>query len=112
LCDWVRLQPPEFAEPAQVGTVESPDQVIDRMENRGRVRLDGHPVVLIEMVEPESGHDADQRGRGGLVAANLYLPPRTFVVRMVDHANREPQDTALNLVEAVEVSLRADFMVR
>jgi len=46
------------------------------------------------------------------VAANLYLPPRTFVVRMVDHANREPQDTALNLVEGVEVSLWADFMVR
>ena len=93
----VALQPAELPQRRQVALVERPEQVLDRMQHRRRMRLDRHAVGVTQVVEVERGHDRNHRRRRRLVAADLYPgrgPPHA--VGVVDDRGREPQDARLH----------------
>ena len=93
----IGLQTTKIAELRQVIAIETPEQVVDRMQHRRGVRLDGHPIAGLQPVEVERGHRRHHRGRRGLVATDLErVTRRSLVVGVVDHACREPEHAALN----------------
>src|SRR3546814_1336153 len=47
------------------------EQILDGMEDRTRMRLHGDAVFRLQHGEIQRRHDGRQRGRGGLVAADL-----------------------------------------
>ena len=68
------------------------EQVLDRMEDRARMRLDRHPVLGTQDREIERRHDRGQRCRRRLVAANLEpVLVGTDVVGVVDRPGGQPQ---------------------
>ena len=96
----VRLQPAKVAQPAELGAVEPAQQVIDGVQHGRGVRLHGDPVATAQPVEVERRHDGDERRRRGLVAADLEtVVGGSLAVREIDHARRQPQHAALDLVE-------------
>ena len=102
----IRLQAAEGPQSGQVRRVEVAEQVVDRMQDRGGVRLDAHAVRCVEMGEPQGRHHRDQRGARGLVTADLQpVDIGAVVVGMVDHPGRQPQHAALDCVEYIEVRL-------
>ena len=96
----VRLQSASGAQRRQVGTVEVAEQVLDRVEHRGGVRLDGDAVGGVQVGEPQRGHGGHHRGAGRLVATDLD-PIRVVpvVVGGVHDPGREPQHALLDLLE-------------
>ena len=89
----VGLRAPEGAEALELLARLLAEEVLDRVEDGARVRLDRHPVLRPQHVEVERGHDVDRRGRRGLVAAHLEaVPVRPHVVRVMDGPRREPED--------------------
>ena len=100
----VRLQPTPRPQPRKVGAIEVAEQVLDRVEDRRRVRLHRHPVAGVEVGEPERGHHRHQRGARRLVAAHLHpVVVLAVVVGGVDDAHREPEHSALDLLQDAEV---------
>ena len=67
----VALQPAELAQRRQVAAVERAEQVVDRVQHRRGVRLHGDAIGRAQVLEVERRHDADDRRRRGLVAADL-----------------------------------------
>ena len=87
----VRLQPFVAAQLPQLIFRQAPEEVLNRMEHRRCMRLDGNPVSRAQRVEVQGCHQADKRGRTGLVPA--YLGAIRIVateVRMVNHVGAEP----------------------
>src|SRR5262245_26167923 len=95
---WIRLQAAELAQRRQVAAIETAEQVLDRVQYRRGVRLDGDAVFAAKMSEVERGHDRDHRRRRGLVAADLDARRRLAqVIGVVDDARRQPEDALLDL---------------
>lgn len=97
----VGLQPAERAQRAQVALVELAEQVVDRVQHRGRVRLDRDPVPGPQVLEPQRGHDRRHRRRRRLVPAHLQPARVTAPVGRVDDRGRQPQHPLLDLDERV-----------
>ena len=100
----VALEAAEGAQRLEVGAVERAEQVVDRVQDRRRVRLDRHPVLGPQLAEPEGGHEAHHRGARGLVAAHLH--PRAVLahaVGVVDDRGGQPQHASLDGPQRVEV---------
>ena len=99
----IRLQAPLRPQRGQVGTVQIPHQVLNGMEDRGRMRLDRDAVVAVEVMQEECGHHADDRRTRGLVSPYFHtVDVGAFVVCVIDHAHREPEHAALNGFECAE----------
>ena len=93
----IGLQATKIAQLRQVVAIEAPEQIVDRMQHRRGVRLDGYPIAGLQPVEVERGHRRHHRGRRSLVATDLErVARRPLVVGVVDHARREPEHAALN----------------
>ena len=103
----VGLQPAELAQRRQVLAVEPAQQVVDRVQDRRRVRLHAHPVGRLEDREPQRGHHRHHRRARGLVAADLHAGRvRPHPVGVVHDRGRQPQHALLHAVERGEVELR------
>ena len=87
----VALQAALLAQPPEVGGVEVAEEVVDGVQHRRGVRLDRHPVVALQLGEPQGGHDVDHRRARRLVPADLHprcvRPP---VVGGVDDGGGDP----------------------
>lgn len=72
------------------------EQVLDGVEGGARMRLDGDAILRAQGGEIERGHDRRERGRGGLVPADLQaVDALAQVVGVVDRPRGQPQDLAL-----------------
>ena len=99
----VGLQSAELAQGGEVGAIKVAEKVLDGMEDRRRVRLDGHPVGPVKVVEPQRGHDAHHRCRRGLMPTHLDVAGLgSLVVGKVDHANRKPENPLLDATQRVD----------
>ncbi len=99
----VALQATERAQLGQVRGVEPAEEVVDRVQDGRGMRLHRDAVGRPEMLEVERRHDADHRGRRGLMAADLHARGRgADAVGVVHDARREPEHAALHRVEHVE----------
>ena len=58
----IALQPAFCAQCRQVGGVEVTEQIVDRVQDRGGMRLDRDTVGVTEGVERQRDHDVDHRG--------------------------------------------------
>src|SRR3546814_16374870 len=67
----IGLRAAERPEPLQLLTGLIAEEILDGMEYRAGVRLDGDPVLRPQDVEIEGGHQGGERGAGRLVAADL-----------------------------------------
>ena len=102
----VGLQAAVGAQRGQVAAVEPAEQVVDRVQDRARVRLDADPVRRLERREPQRGHQRHHAGAGGLVAADLHAGAvRPHAVGVVDDAGRQPQHAALDAVQRLQIDL-------
>ena len=100
----VGLRAAEAAEALELVAALAAEEILDGMEHRARMRLDRDPVLGAQHGEIERGHDGDERGGGGLVAADLEpILVRAEVVRVMDHPAREPEQLALELRERGEI---------
>jgi hypothetical protein len=96
----VRLDAFERAQLGEVLPGQVAEEVLDGVEGRRGVRLDGDAVTGLQLAEVERGEDRDHRGRGGLVAADLRaIQVRPNTVGVVDHVRREPQHATLDRFE-------------
>ena len=99
----IGLSTAEGAEILQLVEALVAEQVLDGMEHRAGMRLDGHAVLRPKDVEIERGHQRHERGRGGLVPTHLQpVAAIDLVVGMVDHVARQPEHLALELAQHVE----------
>ena len=100
----IRLQPAEVPQPRQVGAVEPPEQVLDRVQHRRGVRFHRDPVLGAEVGEVERRHQRHHRRRRRLMPAHLELVAlRALPVRIVDDPHREPQHPPLDRLERRDV---------
>ena len=99
----IGLRTAKGAEPLQVLAGLAPEEVLDGMERRARVRLDRDPVPGAEDREIERGHQGDDRRARCLVPADLQaVLVGPDVVRVVDRPAREPQHLAFELAQHLE----------
>src|SRR5262249_2659772 len=69
-----------------------------------RMRLDGHAILRAQRAEIERGHDGGERGRGGLMPADLHaIDVLAQVVGVVDGPARKPQHLLLELAQDREL---------
>ena len=96
----VRLQPVEPPQRLQVLGSQVAQQVLDRVVDGRRVRLDGDPVAGAHVLEEQVRQDRHDRRARRLVAADLQVSgARPLVVGVVDHVDRQPEDAVLDLPE-------------
>ncbi len=77
-----------------------PEQILDRVVHRARVRLDRDSVARPQHVHIEGGDQGRDRGAGRLMAADLEpVPARPDVVGVVDHPAGEPEHLLLERCE-------------
>ena len=83
------------------------EQILDRVEVRRGMRLDGDAVLRPQRVEIERRHDGGERGGGGLMPADLQ-PVGAFadVVGVMDRPAREPEHFFLKFAENAEFRFR------
>ena len=80
------------------------EQILDRVEDRGGMRLDRDAVLRPQHAEIERRHDGRERGGRGLMAADLQpVGALAQMVGVVDRPGRQPQHLALELAEDGEV---------
>ena len=108
----VGLEAAQLAQPGEVGGIELAGQVLDGMEDRGRMRLHRHLVVAVQVGEPQRSHDADHRGRAGLVAADLDLAGRPVVVGHIHDAHGQPEQALLDLLQRGQRGLAERVVAR
>jgi hypothetical protein len=83
------------------------EQVLDRVIDRRRMRLDRDAVLRPQHAEIQRRHDGRKRGRRRLVAADLEAVGIVAqVVGVVDHPAGEPQHLALELAENAQLVRR------
>ncbi len=76
------------------------EEILDGVEDRARMRLDGDPVLRPQHGEIERRHDRRQRRRRGLMAADLEpVGAVAEMVGVVDGPGGEPQDLLLEFSE-------------
>ena len=81
------------------------EQILDGVKDRARMRLDRDAVLRPQHAEIERGHDGGERGRGGLVTADLQaVGALAQVVGVVDGPAREPEHLLLELVQHLELA--------
>jgi hypothetical protein len=98
----IRLRTVQRAKAFEILFGLTPEQVLDRVEDRARVRLDGDPVVGLQHVEIERRHQRDERRRRGLVAANLQpVELRPQDVGVVDRPHGQPQHLAFDRLKTL-----------
>ena len=74
------------------------EQILDGVKIRRGVRLDRDAVLRPQAVEIERRHDGGERGRRGLMAADLQaVAVLAQMVGVVDGPGRQPQHLALEL---------------
>ena len=79
------------------------EQILDRMKVRTRMRLHGDAVLRLEHREIERRHDGGERGRRGLMAADLEaVLALSHVVGVMDGPGREPQHLLLERAQQRE----------
>ena len=101
---WIALQPAERAQRLEVGLLEQPQQVVDRVQHGRRVRLHRHAVLGAQLGEPQRGHEAHHRRARSLVAAHLHAGAvLAHPIRVMHDRGREPEHAPLNGLECVEV---------
>ena len=109
----IALQPAEVAQPLEERAVELAEQVVDRVQDGGRVRFDRDAVGRPQVREPERGHQRHHRGARRLVSADLdsgrALP---HPVRVVDDRGREPEHASLDRLQGSEVGGRGALALR
>ena len=80
------------------------EQILDRVEVRRGVRLDRDAILRPQHAEVERRHDGRERGRRGLMAADLQpVGVLAHMVGVVDGPARQPQHLALELARMREV---------
>ena len=99
----VALQPTELTQRRQVFEVQLTEQILDRVEDRGGVRLHRHSVGPAQMLEPERGHDRHDRRRGRLMTADLHARTRLpHPVGVIHDRSRQPEHPVLDCLEHPE----------
>ena len=79
-------------------------QILDGVEIRRGVRLDCDAVLRTQGTEIQRRHDGGERGRRGLVPADLHaIVVLAQVVGVVDGPARQPQHFALQLAEYAKI---------
>ena len=92
----VGLRAAEAAERLQLGQRLIAEQILDSVEHRAGMRLDGHAVFRPQHRQVERRHDGGNRGARRLVAADLQpVLARAQVVGVVDGPGRKPEQFAL-----------------
>ena len=101
---WIALRAAEGAEALQPRAALAPKQILDRVIDRARVRLDRDAILRSQNVEIECRHDGGE-GRGrGLMAADLQtIRVLAQMVGVVDGPGREPQHLALQRAQDFQV---------
>ena len=80
------------------------EQILDGVEIRRGVRLDRDAVLRPQATEIQRRHDGGERGRRGLVPADLQaVDALAQVVGVVDGPARQPQHLALELAEDAKI---------
>ncbi len=103
--DGIRLHAAELAQPVHLVGGLPAEQIVDRVEHRPGVRLDGDPVLRAQHLEIQRRQDRDARRAGRLVAADLQpVPVGPDVVGAVDHPRRQPEQFALQLFQDVHMA--------
>lgn len=104
----IGLQPTERPQRREIGAVEIAEEVVDRVQHRRGVRLDGDAVRRVEVREVERCHGCYQAGTAGLVTADLYpIAGGAVVVRAVDNARGQPKDALRDVLEQLRIRLHA-----
>ena len=100
----IGLEAPEAPELLERRRVQASPQILDGVERRRRVRLDGDHVGGAERLEVEGGHEAHDGGGGRLVAAHLRpVGVGAEEIGVVDHPGAEPEHLPLDPVENREI---------
>ena len=80
-----------------------PQQIVDGVEDRAGMGLDRDPILGPQHREIQRGHDRRQRGRGGLMAADLQSARiGAQVIGVVDGPGGQPQHLPLEFGQIVE----------
>ena len=95
----IALRAPEAAKVLESFARLVSGEVLDGVEDRRRMRLDGDAVLRPQRCEVQRGHDGRERRGRRLVAADLHLVAFAQMIGVVDGPGGEPQDVALDLVE-------------
>ena len=75
--------------------------------------LDRNSVAGFQVLEIQSGHDAHHRCRRRLVPAKpAHHHRRRAPYRVMDHADRQPKDPALDTIEELQLLLRDVLVAR
>ena len=99
----IGLRAAEAAEILERRAALPPEQVLDGVEDRRRVRLDRDAVGGPERVEVKRGQQRHRRGATRLMPAHLQpVAVLAQVVGVMDHPGREPQHLAFQRAQHVE----------
>src|SRR5262249_948709 len=78
--------------------------ILDRMEDRARMRLHRNPVLRTQHVEIERGHDRCEGSRRGLMPADLHtVDILAQVIGVMDRPARKPQHLLLEFAQKREL---------
>ena len=101
----IGLRAAERPKPLELVPRLPPEQVLDRVEHRARMRLDRDAVARPQHVQVERRDQRRDRGAGRLMPADLEpVPARADVVGVMDRPAREPQHL---LLERAQILVRA-----
>ena len=101
----IRLGAAERAELLEVLARLAPEEVLDGVVDRARVRLHRHAVLGPQHVEVQRGQERAHRGARGLMAAHLQsVAARPQVIGLMDGPRRQPQHLALELAQDGEAA--------
>ncbi len=100
----IGLRPAEAAEILQRLAGLAAEQIMDRVQHRSGVRLDGDAVVGAERVEIKRGHDRGHRGAARLMPADLQpVFILADVVGVVDGPCRQPAQPLVENLQRFDV---------
>ncbi len=90
--------------------VEEAEQVVERVIDRGAVRLHRDPVLRLAHAQVERRHDVDARGARRRVAADLRVALHHVVamIRVDDHLRGEHKDPVGNALDQLDLFLDPD----
>ena len=93
----IGLEAPVGTKPCHVLAGKTPQQILDGVEGRRRLRLDRDPVSRSQIVEIQGRQDRGDGGGGSLVASDFRpLGVGSFMVGVVDHPAGQPHDPPLD----------------
>ena len=105
----IGLRAAETAEIFQLVDVLPAQQMHDRVIDRAGMRFHRDPVFRPQHIHIQRGQQRRRRGAGCLMPTDLQpVPAGPDVVGVMDHPGGEPQDLALDLLQAGELIRRDD----